>query len=89
LAPLKKSSLAAEISMIGEGGAPDVFLGCVDFKILDADSGLIAGALRGAGGQRVGMVTIDGFPLGEVATAKGPAGRAAMKKRWRCCWHGR
>lgn len=58
--------------MIGEGGAPDVFLGCVDFKILDAASGLIAGALRGAGGQRVGMVTIDSFPLGGVAPAKGP-----------------
>lgn len=72
MAVSKKNPLAAEISMIGEGGAPDVFLGCVDFKILDAASGLIAGALRGAAGQRVGMVTIDGFPLGDVATAKGP-----------------
>lgn len=58
--------------MIGEGGAPDVLLGCVDFKVLDAASGLIAGALRGAAGQRVGMVTIDGFPLGKVATARSP-----------------
>lgn len=66
--------------MIGERGAPDVLLGRVDFKILDAASGLIAGALRGTTGQRVGMVTIDGFPLGEVATAKGPGRPPADEK---------
>jgi len=77
----KKNPLAAEISMIGEAGAPDVFLGCVDFKILDAASGLIAGAWRGSEGQRVGMVTIDGFPLGEVATAKGPGRPRADEKK--------
>ena len=76
----KKNPLAAEISMIGEGGAPDVFLGHADFKILDADSGLIAGALRGADGRRVGMVTIDGFPLGELAAAKGPGRPPANEK---------
>jgi hypothetical protein len=76
----KKNPLAAEISMIGERGAPDVLLGRVDFKILDAASGLIAGALRGTTGQRVGMVTIDGFPLGEVATAKGPGRPPADEK---------
>lgn len=66
--------------MIGESGTPDVFLGHVDFKILDRDSGLIAGALRGASGQRVGMVTIDGFPLGKVAQAKGPGRPKADEK---------
>ena len=77
----KINPLAAKISMIGEGGAPDVLLGCVDFKVLDAASGLIAGALRGAAGQRVGMVTIDGFPLGEVATEKGPGRPRGDEKR--------
>jgi len=76
----KKNPLAGELSMIKEGGAPDLFMGHVDFKILDADSGLIASALRGAAGQRVGMVTIDGFPLGEVATAKGPGRPPANEK---------
>ena len=80
MAVIKKNPLAAEISMIGEGGAPDVFLGHADFKILDADSGLIAGALRGADGRRVGMVTIDGFPLGELAAAKGPGRPRADEK---------
>lgn len=78
---VKKNPLAGALSRIGEGGAPDLFLGNVDFKILDADSGLIASALRDAAGKRVGMVTIDGFPLGELAAAKGPGRPRADEKK--------
>lgn len=66
--------------MIGEGGEPDVFLGCVDFKIVDKESGWIAGVLLNAAGQRVGKVSIDGLPLHQFEVTKGP-GRPSAKDK--------
>ncbi len=58
--------------MIGGGGEPDVFLGNVDFKIVDRESGWIAGVLLNAAGQRAGKISIEGFPLGGLALSKSP-----------------
>jgi len=63
---MKKNTLAAEISFIGEKDSPDLFLGRVDFQVLHQDTGLIAGALIGGDGQRIGKVEIDGFPLSSI-----------------------
>jgi len=66
--------------MIGEGGTPDVFIGSVDFKIVDKESGWIAGVLRNAAGQRAGKVEIEGFPLDQLTAPKGPGRPAAEEK---------
>ena len=70
----KKNPLAAEISLIGEGGSPEIFIGLADFRVLHQESGLIAGPLLDRAGKRIGKVEIDGFPLGELSIPKG-AGR--------------
>ncbi|MBL8428028.1 MAG: hypothetical protein JNM16_11210 [Dechloromonas sp.] len=70
----KKNPLAAEISLIGEGGSPEIFIGLADFRVLHQESGLISGALLDRAGKRIGKVEIDGFPLGELSIPKG-AGR--------------
>lgn len=78
---MKKNPLAAEISMIGECGQPDLFLGSVNFKVVDSDSGWIAGVLRDATGQSFGRVQIFGFSLGELSNdRKGPGRPAAGEK---------
>lgn len=74
MAVSKKNPLAAEISLIGEGGEPETFIGLADFRVLHQESGLIAGALLDRAGKRIGKVEIDGFPLGELSIPKG-AGR--------------
>lgn len=74
MAVSKKNPLAAEISLIGEGGEPEIFIGLADFRVLHQESGLIAGALLDRAGKRIGKVEIDGFPLGELSIPKG-AGR--------------
>lgn len=66
--------------MIGEGGTPDLLLGSVDFKIVDRESGWVAGVLRNAAGQNVGKVNIEGFPLGGVALPKSPGRPSADEK---------
>jgi hypothetical protein len=78
----KKSPLAAEISQIGQAGAPDHFLGSVDFKILhrEGQAGLISGALLSRDGQLIGKVSISGFPLGALPDAKGPGRPRADEK---------
>lgn len=78
----KKNPLAAEISLIGQAGAPDHFLGSVDFKILhrEGQTGLISGALLNKAGRRIGQVSIDGFPLGAVPDTKGPGRPRADEK---------
>lgn len=63
---MKKNPLAAEISLIGDKDNPGFFLGRVDFRVLHEDTGLIAGALIGGDGQRIGKVEIDGFPLSSI-----------------------
>lgn len=70
----KKNPLAAELSVKEQEGAPDHFLGSVDFKILhrEGQTGLISGALLNKDGRRIGQVSIDGFPLGALPDAKGP-----------------
>jgi hypothetical protein len=70
----KKNPLAAELSVKEQEGAPEYFLGSVDFKILhrEGQTGLISGALLNKAGRRIGQVSIDGFPLGALPDAKGP-----------------
>lgn len=66
--------------MIGEGGKPDVFLGSVDFTIVDRESGWIAGVLLNDAGQRAGKVSIEGFPLNGVAFPNSPGRPSSHKK---------
>ena len=77
---MKKNPLAAEISLIGEGGEPDIFIGRADFRVLHQESGLIAGALLDRAGNRIGKVEIDGFPLGDFPPPKGAGRPAAVDK---------
>jgi len=78
----RKNPLAAELSLIGPEGAPNHFLGSVDFKILhrEGQTGLISGALLGRDGQLIGQVSIGGFPLGALPDAKGPGRPRADEK---------
>ena len=81
MAVSKKNPLAAEISRIGDDGTPNLFIGSVNFKVVDRDSGWIAGVLRDAAGQSLGRVQIFGFPLGEILNAqKGPGRPTAGEK---------
>lgn len=66
--------------MIGDAGAPDILIGGVDFKIVDKESGWIAGVLLNAAGQRVGKVWIEGLPLHKFEAIKGP-GRPSAKDK--------
>lgn len=80
MAITKQNPLAAQISMIGGDGAPDVFIGHCNFKIVDEARGWIAGVLLDATGQDVGKVEIEGFPLGEILSIKGPGRPPANEK---------
>lgn len=80
MAVSKKNPLAAEISMTGGDGAPDVFIGRCNFKIVDKARGWIAGVLLDATGQDVGKLEFEGFPLGEILSIKGPGRPAANEK---------
>lgn len=66
--------------MIGADGEAELFLGYTDFKIVDHETGWIAGALRDDAGKRIGKVEIDGFPLEQIGGAKRPGRPAADEK---------
>ncbi len=78
----KKNPLAAELSAIGQAGAPDHFLGSVDFKLLHREGqvGLISGAWLNPAGQLIGQLSISGFPLGALR-CEGPGRPRADEKR--------
>lgn len=65
--------------MIGEG-EPDLLLGSVDFKIVDRESGWIAGVVLNTAGQRAGKINFDGFPLDGLALSKSPGRPSSYDK---------
>lgn len=67
--------------MTGEAGTPDLFIGSVNFKIVDRESGWIAGVLRDATSQSVGRVQIFGFPIDEILNAKKGPGRPSAEDK--------
>jgi hypothetical protein len=92
MAAIRKNQLAAALKLVGTDGHPDLLLGHVDFKVLDRETGLIAGALRNEAGQRIGKVEIDGLPFEQLAAVRAPGRPRADEKHmaillawaWKC-----
>lgn len=78
-----KNPLAAEISLIGNPDSQDIRLGQTVFSVLHKKDGLalIAGALLNDAGEKIGMVSIDGFPLNDLPSVKSPGRPPAIEKR--------
>jgi len=76
----RKNQLAAAISIIGENGAPDIYLGDVNFKIVDRKYGWIAGVIKNQTGERIGKCEIEGIDLGQFSLSKSPGRPASDDK---------
>ena len=73
---MQKTTIAAELSLLWQTGEPDTAIGKTTLHVLhnDGKSALLAGVLLDQSGRRIGWVTIDGFPAGDLPASK-PAGR--------------